>query len=89
MKDQTSMKTENDKIIAEGQMPPRRGGLLLSDVVFGLFGAFLLINSTITCPEATIPAAIIVAVGWSIVMTIRMWPNSIIHSKPVCAIGSS
>jgi hypothetical protein len=76
MNDQTIMKTENNKTAIGEKIHHRRftaGGL--SDAIFGLSEAGLLINATINCPTAIIPAAIIVALGWSIVIAVRMWPN--------------
>ena len=77
MKDLTSMNKEKSKIISEGNMPRRfgRAGIVPAFGVIGAGQLFLLIDATTTAPKAVMPAAIIVAVGWSIVMVIMFWPN--------------
>jgi hypothetical protein len=71
------MKTEKTKMITEGQIPrsDEKKGDAIAFGVIGLSEALLLINATATAPEAIIPAAIIVAVGWSIAIAISMWPT--------------
>jgi hypothetical protein len=71
------MKIENAKTKTEGQISRQTEttGAALAFGIIGLSEAFLLISATVIAPTAIIPAAIIVALGWSIVIAIRMWPN--------------
>jgi len=70
-----TMRTENNKTAIGEKTHHRRFAIGWSDAIFGLSQTGLLIYATINCPTAIIPAAIIVALGWSIVIAVRMWPN--------------
>ena len=79
------MKTEKAKIMTEGQMPRHHitSGASIAFAVIGLFEALLLINAAARVPEAIIPAAIIVAVGWLSAIAITFWPNEKGQAHPV------
>lgn len=71
MTDTTSINSE--KISASnGCRNERRGsgGLIIPFLLLALFDVFLLIHAATTAPTAAIPAAIIVAAGWSIAIAI-------------------